>query len=724
GNSNKAPFLFKLRYLSDSHSINHFINSQIEQTLESKFAIEKFWYLAKAKKIVIILDGFDEIATHATEKRRLQYFHELMPLMTASKHVVITSRPSYFRSLNEFNLILEDVNKMMFEEGSPTLSDPMRRDTNAKELADSHAKLIRRQVLGGSIDTIKKRQSSVYEILPFSEEKVIEYISKYKEKIRIIYKCSPKQLYESISKLYDLKDLLTTPLLLEMMLFVLIKKPLNLNDSNLSIGPAALYRNYVYLHLDRDWEKGRIRQYLNKDERLYFARGVAIAMLKNDNLEVSYEQVMSAIQGTAKGFSDARKKFIKEHIEEVSSDVQVCSFLTLKQENVFEFIHKSFMEYFVADYVQSGLSDRKRIPELAKNLNYETLYFLGGFSIIDANISVALQYQLIQFGHTDSGLYRRNIYGAILYSNQINSESSFSSCTIDYLRFKAKELVRCRFYDLVFYRCSFDETIIIDSQIDSLEMKECQSKNLNFFNCSGNVSLGNKISGLKINNCDGLACAIEGEVADVEISNSKLSMLGSKVEISSGSASEFALHFVFQLGATFQLKDFDFEAGVLALGDNTGSFHIDKILGKVTKNDLKKFSIQFERCSFINVTFLFMSLHSKEFLLAKKEGRLKNCKGVLLLDGPDISSNYFKTTEYIDGEKTTVKHRIGIFEERLLLIPNDYQLVKFVASRFAQEYKRLPSYDFETCCWDWIRAEVSNNKELMGTKNVPKKSRI
>jgi uncharacterized protein YjbI with pentapeptide repeats len=707
GNIERAPFLFKLRYFSDSHTLNHFINAQIEQSLQSKFDLEKFWYLEKTKRAIIILDGFDEIATHATELRRTQYFHDLIPLITSSNHVVITSRPSYFRTLTEFNSILEDVNRLFFEQTSLASSDPTRRDKNAKKLADSHAEMIRQRILGGNIETIPEKQAEIYEILPLSQETVIQYISKYEKQIKQVYKCSPLLLYESISKLYDLRDLLTTPLLLDMMLYVLIRKPLDLTDQNLSVGPAALYRNYVSAHLDRDWEKGQVRQYLTQQERLDFARGMALAMLHSDNLEVDFSTIVDTIQRTAKEFSETRRAFIERHMEEVSSDVLICSFLTLNMNDLFEFVHKSFMEYFVADYIQSRLPERKKIRELAANLNFETLFFLGGFCFIEARLSIALRYQLSQFGGPRSGLYRRNIIAAMLYSRQTTRGEKLHSCRLDYLRFRKITFADCTLEDFSFFRCSFEDILISESALENLALDECQLQGLRILNSSGRISIGDFVSGLSVSACASLSCTVKGDVRNIEIKESTIDILGDRVDIVGGSASEFSVRFVVKPGSIMRLRDISFSNGDLIVGGSADARPPESMFSYLLKTNFDKFSVQLEECEFHNVNFVFVKFDFAKLLLAIKHGRLKDCKGVIIVNRPDYSSEYFETEEHKEGSTVRIRHTVGVYEQ-VLLLPNVDKTLQHVATRFIDRVKSNPKGYLKEICEShrWMRDEL------------------
>jgi hypothetical protein len=293
-------------------------------------------------------------------------------------------------------------------------------------------------------------------------------------------------------KVYDISDLMTRPLLLKLIIDVLLLAQIDIRDPNLSIGPSALYRLYIDAHLAIDWSKGTSRHFLTKEERLAFAKGMALAMLYGDGtLSVAYNDIINMIIKTLKAFPKDRRELLITQTEEVCTDVRVCSFLKLKGNNMFEFIHKSFMEYFIAEQIREHLYFKGFVDLLAVNLNHEILYFLGSFALVEADLRYLLLHQLKRDDQRSTSLYRRNVAGAILYSGKLVRGYTFENVLLDRLKFK-----KIIWEDGELAKVVFDGVIAEVIELENCRCKdvflqECEIGNMNLILCVGEMTFNN-----------------------------------------------------------------------------------------------------------------------------------------------------------------------------------------------------------------------------------------
>jgi hypothetical protein len=490
--ASRIPLVFRLNKFVEATSLNQYIESQLAFSLKIQVPASRIFGLCETNRAVVFLDGFDEIATNASEYRRISYFESLLPLIRIARYAVISSRPSYFRNAAEFDSLLATAvgRRLAFE--TPTQGPIRKKDEEARRVFRSTWSKLREEILGPPDTRPIEGETTVYYVNQLSRTQIVEYISNFSVKLRKKHKLDPDEIYEILMKVYDISDLMTRPLLLKLIVEVLLIGRIDLRDPNLSIGPAALYRMYIDAHLAIDWSKGPARHFLEKEERLLFAKGMALAMLYGDaGLTVSYSDIVDTIIHVAHSFKPDRQRLLVTQVEEVCTDVRVCAFLRLRNQDQFEFIHKSFMEYLVADQIREQLYSNTPIDIFRKNLNYEILYFLGSFALVEADILHHLLYQLRNVAYREGEQYRRNVLGAIFYTGRDLHDQKFSDALIDRLKFK-----RVIWNDLEFDNICFDGLVaeIIECvrvTFRNSEFIKLTSKDLIIQDCLGAVTISN-----------------------------------------------------------------------------------------------------------------------------------------------------------------------------------------------------------------------------------------
>jgi uncharacterized protein YjbI with pentapeptide repeats len=473
------PFIFYLRTLAQYDDERSFITAQTQ--IYRSVSTELFSRIQSKGKTLLILDGFDEVATQATVQERMMFFSRIMRISQNCSHLIITSRPSYFTNLEEVNELIKNI--VSWNSSSPLrLSKRTRRDDKARDSAIyKTSEAFSRRRSNDKYRLFSTEASAVFYLRPFTRENIIEFLTPFAEQIRVKHKRSVTEIYDILSTVYDLTDLITRPLLIDMFVDVLLYGKLSLNDPDLEIGPTSLYQIYVNRHLDRDWS---IRQFLKREERLTFARAAAIAMLeKGGSLEASYSSVESVVSRGMEGVDTWRQTELNGQMDRVVNDVRVCAFINVTNSNRIEFAHKSFMEYFVADVVVAKLRSNKPITELARKLNYETLFFVGSFCLVRAEYRIDIVNHLTHIGYFEDAEYQSKLKLAIIYSERDSIDRTYSDISFESLKIRNRVFNSCQFSriafrklvleDLRFLDCSFAE-VAFSGSLDRVQMQGCR----------------------------------------------------------------------------------------------------------------------------------------------------------------------------------------------------------------------------------------------------------
>lgn len=312
GQPNYFPIMIKLRGYNKATGLNESITNYFVNDLGvTNFNIHSLKMLLKNLNVVLILDGFDEIAKKADYNIKSEVLKDISEFVEKQTKVILTCRPNYFQNAEEYERLFDDTN-IYYEPGD---KPPLR-----------------------FIET------TIAELTPYQ---VVKYICTYENELNnrnITY----KDIIKAIEKTHDLTDLSKRPFLLYMILRTLpdILDDVQRNPST-KINAAKLYEQYTDNWIKREERKNKTL--IKSRDKELFCKELAFELYLSDSLCLSYRQ-----------FPDTIKSYFLntvhgEDIDYFSHDIQSCSFLTSDRTGDFQFIHKSFMEYFVADRVVSKL---------------------------------------------------------------------------------------------------------------------------------------------------------------------------------------------------------------------------------------------------------------------------------------------------------------------------------------------------------------------------------
>jgi len=323
---NRVPIMVPLRDYTKAVDIRQLVTNllinQYRIKLASYAAFEK---LLDSGRIVLLLDGFDEMATKVDRKVTIENFRELAKLARPATKTILTCRTHYFKTQTEAASLLS-------------------RRTDTELMTELR----------------QRRTFQIAFLKEFSSEQIRVFLQKH----------TPKWQYllRKIHSTYNLQDLAKRPILLD-----IIVKTLPKMDTTVEvINPASLYKVYTGFWVQHeDW-----RSSMTCEEKEFFTIELAYLMFKENIEQVHFSQLSAPV-----------KQYFRHRIQShtdldyFDNDVRTCSFLNRDAVGNYRFIHKSFMEYFVARRIK--LRESSNLAETLDDtlLTQEICYFLKHLQI-------------------------------------------------------------------------------------------------------------------------------------------------------------------------------------------------------------------------------------------------------------------------------------------------------------------------------------------------------
>jgi len=333
----RIPIFISLRNYRGKLNIETFMVKEFYEKFNIKLSFTVFQQLALQGKFVFFVDGFDEMASLADKELTIQNLKELTKL-SFENILFMTKKQSESQKANKVFLTCR--------------THYFLTEIQEKEVLKADYTVLYRNYATKSnyeITRIKLRE--------FNDEQIEEYIWKNTRD-----KKKSNEYMGIIKSTYNLEELSTRPILLDM----IIKTLPGLKDKK-KINASHLYKAYTDIWIKReDW-----RSQMTEDGKRRFMWELALKMFKEGgDFTVHYSKL-----------NKPQKTHLKENFEMLEDDyyryeTTTCCFLNRDQEGNYKFIHKSFMEYFLAEYFFHRIKNRKKRIIQPDQLNKETEYFL------------------------------------------------------------------------------------------------------------------------------------------------------------------------------------------------------------------------------------------------------------------------------------------------------------------------------------------------------------
>jgi uncharacterized protein YjbI with pentapeptide repeats len=412
----------------------------IVNTLANTYGIRNvnfnsFLKLLDTGRILIIFDGFDETATRADTGQSLRILRELNSLVRRKSKIILSCRTHYFRTETE---------------AQTQLTSGLRsRET---ELFTEH----------------KGRTN--FEILylkEFDPSQIEEFLKKH-------FNGDLKQTKRTLTNMhstYNLWDLARRPVLLEMILKVFPRLSRKLGRT--TITPAELYKEYI-----EEWlahvAKGN-EESLDAEGKRKFCDNLAQWMYKSDRELLPYSELESMIQQYFKGRPLATYAAL-------DTEVRTCSFLNRDSGGNYQFVHRSFMEFFVANALSKELSQAEFGLMSAKPISFEISNFLRGLLPDEAMYLRAIEHTRRK-SRDRAGWTGRNAITMLTLIGCDFRHRDFSHCILNDSNFMGADLSDCNFQETSFIGATFANATLTNADFSGADLTEVDIREFRCISC-------------------------------------------------------------------------------------------------------------------------------------------------------------------------------------------------------------------------------------------------
>lgn len=442
------PVFISLKNFKKIHEIKQLILDVVRNDYNIPISASfNFQHLLEDGNMILLLDGFDEMESKSNKDIILYNFIEISKLVTKKSKVILTSRTHYFKTHSQVKDIFNpqyDTELLKMIRGNPRFK--------------------------------------IMELLEFNYNQIIEFLE--------LHTNDYMGMWRKIKSTYNLDDLSKRPILLEMIIRTLPK----LMETGQDINSSKLYEVYTNIWIQReDW-----RSVMDPDEKAIFMAELALYMFLNNIQSVHYTELYQIVLNHFK-----RTIISKDDADIFSTDARTCSFLNRDDSGNYKFIHKSFMEFFVAKQFYNEIINDNILFFKEKPLPPEIIDFMSKMDI-DANRLYDLVYstsnkkfEQIRYmgGNAISILnYMGETFINKDFSNTILRNANFEGSVCDNSNFTNAELQESSFIDSSMLYVNLEyaklDGALIDGigQITVLSLNKTEDK-LAFGTINGNVSI-------------------------------------------------------------------------------------------------------------------------------------------------------------------------------------------------------------------------------------------
>jgi uncharacterized protein YjbI with pentapeptide repeats len=389
-------------------------------------------------RLIVFLDGFDEIFTGATVEDRARYLAILSPIIRSPSACILTSRPTFFDSIAEVYKLARN-----HLDDQPTLKRLPKSGIDRAKLEEV--------LSGGTIAPLRQPSgANIVTISQLDPATILQAIKVQADEIRTLLNMTVDDFYGLLCEIYDLEDLMRRPLLLDMILKTTIKGAIDIRGTE-KVGAATLYDIYTQMAAQRDEGKGELGQYLKLEQRLDACRAMAQRMKEKGEIVLSVDELATCVVGLIKPGSRNRQSG-RIDIDGAITDIRTCSFVRFVDDGTISFTHRSFYEFFFAQSMMMTATDNpEQFFVMLNALNdREILYFLSSF-VRDQDDFADFLRQKLRAGKTlGAGLQKLAFVSGVLlrHVNLIDTDiigAELSKINVDQVHFNGVQLRRCAF---------------------------------------------------------------------------------------------------------------------------------------------------------------------------------------------------------------------------------------------------------------------------------------
>jgi hypothetical protein len=327
----RAPVLIDLREGgSTTVTLESLLTQQFQRLSSQPFNPQALLQLNREGHLALIFDGFDETIAYTEPGRYVENLRQILRAAEGKAKVLMTCRTHYFRDRPEALRRLGKAPAVVTTQGATRLYE---------EIQD-------------------RPGSEIGYLLEFREEQISEYLRK-----ALLPPADWQAFREQIRNTYNLEDLAERPFLLE----IIVKTLPRLLDRQEEVTLADLYESYCeswFSHTD-------FRLTLTRDRKVALVEYLARLVWDSPENRVHYDLLF---EKAAEFFKDRPLTLYDK--ERIDYEVRTALFLHRDAEGYYSFIHRSFLEFFLARTLRAGLAAGDPGCLALRRITREVAFFL------------------------------------------------------------------------------------------------------------------------------------------------------------------------------------------------------------------------------------------------------------------------------------------------------------------------------------------------------------
>lgn len=328
----RIPILIELRSLDKAHSIEGLVAAHLANHQQEQIDITAFKYMLRHGLIVLIFDGFDELAARATFGRAAEHLRKILEAAEGKAKIVVASRTQHFQTHAQVQNVIGDLGGL-----------PQRRIFNIEELSPTQVRSVLIQRYDGDAEAADRR-------------------------------------IELMKRVGGLSTLASNPRMLGFIADLREEQLRTVVSSRGTVSAAALYLQILtsWLEYEATRTQGIIGAPVGLDVAdLWVAvTQLAIRLWDSDLDEINLTELgefAQTLDGLAAGHLSS---------DQITHAVGAGSLLRRNDDGMFSFIHSSVAEWLVAKRVSDQLAvggDVRRLLE-TRPLSAATVDFISGLA--------------------------------------------------------------------------------------------------------------------------------------------------------------------------------------------------------------------------------------------------------------------------------------------------------------------------------------------------------
>ncbi|MEW6210546.1 MAG: pentapeptide repeat-containing protein, partial [Acidobacteriota bacterium] len=294
---NRLPIRIDLRDAARALSLDNILFDHLQRRAGQVVNPKAILYLLSEGRLVLIFDGFDEMATQANWEVTLANFRELARAAEGRAKVVLTCRTHYFKAESQVRELLQG--RRPSSEGATKLYEEVQ----------------------------SRRGFHIAHLLEFDNAQIQEYLRRA---------CGPhvEEVAGAIERIPGLQDIAARPVLLDM---IVQSAPMLERESDIRV--ARLYEIYTDSWFERqDW-----RLHLTREGKTALVEELAARLWQTDGARIHYRELADTLAVLLRD-----RVTTDRELEMADYEVRTASFLTRDEEGNYGFSHRSFLEFFLA----------------------------------------------------------------------------------------------------------------------------------------------------------------------------------------------------------------------------------------------------------------------------------------------------------------------------------------------------------------------------------------